>query len=131
MFHTLGQRQGLGIGGLKNHNEEAWYVVDKLLESNQLVVGQGNQHPRLFSNSLLLSQIDWVEGSLPDLPLRCAAKTRYRQADQNCTVTYDNDTQNFRVDFDEPQRAVTPGQSCVFYTDEICLGGGVIEARLN
>ncbi|NRB39266.1 MAG: tRNA 2-thiouridine(34) synthase MnmA [Pseudomonadales bacterium] len=129
MFHTLGQRQGLGIGGLKNHTEDAWYVVDKDLDSNQLVVGQGNKHPLLFTNALQLKNIDWVEESAPELPLRCMAKTRYRQPDQGCTLSIKNDY--LEVIFDEPQRAVTPGQSVVFYSDDICLGGGVIEKRLN
>lgn len=131
MFHTLGQRQGLGIGGLKNHSEDAWYVVDKDLNTNQLIVGQGNQHPLLFTNSLQLSEIDWLAESQPSLPLTCMAKTRYRQADQACTLRFNNSQGCFQVDFDQPQRAVTPGQSVVFYTNDICLGGGVIEKRLN
>ena len=131
MFHTLGQRQGLGIGGLKNHSEDAWYVVDKKLETNQLIVGQGNQHSLLFTDSLQLSEIDWVAESQPALPLNCMAKTRYRQADQACTLFFNEADGCFQVDFDEPQRAVTPGQSVVFYSDDICLGGGVIEKRFN
>lgn len=131
MFHTFGQRQGLGIGGLKNHNEDAWYVVNKDLINNQLIVGQGNQHPLLFTNSLQLSEIDWVAECQPDLPLQCMAKTRYRQADQACTLFFNKEENCLQVNFEEPQRAVTPGQSVVFYSGDICLGGGVIETRLN
>ena len=130
MFHTLGQRQGLGIGGLKNHTEDAWYVVDKDMANNQLVVGQGNQHAQLFTNALVLSHIDWVD-DVPSLPYSCHAKTRYRQADQACTLTYDKQTKAYTVLFEDAQRAVTPGQSVVFYHGDTCLGGGVIEQRLD
>jgi len=125
MYHTIGQRQGLGIGGLANHSEDPWYVVGKDLEKNILLVAQGNNHPALFSNSLYASELYWVAGEPPATPLRCSAKVRYRQADQHCHVRQSND--GFEVDFDEPQRAVTPGQSVVFYDGERCLGGGVIE----
>jgi tRNA-specific 2-thiouridylase len=128
MFHTLGQRQGLGIGGLANHNEAAWYVVDKDLSNNSLIVGQGNDHPALFTSSLSVSSIHWInEEALPNKPLK--AKTRYRQADQDCIIEKKDDT--YFVHFTEPQRAVTPGQSVVFYEGETCLGGGVIESRFN
>jgi tRNA-specific 2-thiouridylase len=129
MFHTLGQRQGLGIGGLSNHSEEPWYVVDKDLDNNRLIVGQGNQHPRLFSNALEVSTIDWVAEQAPTLPMSLMAKTRYRQADQACTLSQTDN--GFLVSFEQPQRAVTPGQSVVFYQNDVCLGGGVIEKRLN
>lgn len=129
MYHTIGQRQGLGIGGLANHADEPWYVVDKDLDNNILLVAQGNDHPALFRDSLQVSHIFWVAGHAPTLPLRCTAKIRYRQADQPCTVT--STTDGFRVDFDTPQRAVTPGQSVVFYRDDCCLGGGVIEAAVT
>ncbi len=131
MFHTLGQRQGLGIGGLKNHSEEPWYVIEKDMQHNQLIVGQGNQHPQLFSKGLTLSHIDWVSDSAPELPLRCMAKTRYRQPDQACYLRFDIEQQCYVVEFDEAQRAVTAGQSAVFYRDDVCLGGGVIQQRLN
>ncbi len=125
MFHTLGQRQGLGIGGVAGANDNPWYVVDKDVANNKLIVGQGNDHPRLFSRSLYASEIHWVAEHDPQLPLRCAAKTRYRQPDQTCLI--ERDGEGYRVVFDEPQRAVTPGQSVVFYLDDVCLGGGVIE----
>ncbi|MGO4999048.1 tRNA 2-thiouridine(34) synthase MnmA [Oceanisphaera sp. W20_SRM_FM3] len=129
MYHTLGQRKGLGIGGLKNASDDPWYVVDKDLERNVLVVAQGD-HPRLYSKGLIARQLHWVDRTPLSAPLRCTVKTRYRQTDIACLVEpLDDDT--IRVTFDEPQAAVTPGQSAVFYADEICLGGGVIENRFN
>ena len=128
MYHTIGQRQGLGIGGLANHGDAPWYVVAKDLVRNVLLVTQGNQHPSLFKNSLRSSDIFWIAGDPEVLPLRCRAKVRYRQPDQDCTVS--GDERGFRVDFDQPQRAITPGQSVVFYRDNACLGGAVIEDAL-
>ncbi|MGD9108561.1 MAG: tRNA 2-thiouridine(34) synthase MnmA [Gammaproteobacteria bacterium] len=124
MYYTLGQRQGIGIGGRKDTNEAPWYVLKKDLKNNVLIVGQGHDHPLLFSNSLQANNLDWVSGSVPRVPLKCKAKTRYRQKDQACVIDSIND--EARVIFDESQWAVTPGQSVVFYQDEICLGGGVI-----
>jgi tRNA-specific 2-thiouridylase len=126
MYHTIGQRQGLGIGGLANHSEAPWYVVGKDLDNNILLVAQGNEHPALFSTRLSASEIYWVAGAAPKLPLQCSAKVRYRQADQQCTVSASGSA--FEVVFEQPQRAVTPGQSVVFYLGERCLGGGVIES---
>ncbi|MEZ5573236.1 MAG: tRNA 2-thiouridine(34) synthase MnmA [Halioglobus sp.] len=126
MYHTIGQRQGLGIGGLAEHNEMPWYVVDKDLVNNVLSVVQGNDHPALFKTQLFARDIYWVAGEEPPLPLRCAAKIRYRQQDQPCLLTNANE-HGYRVAFDEPQRAITPGQSVVFYQGDRCLGGGVIE----
>ncbi len=128
MFYTLGQRQGIGIGGVQNHAEAPWYVIDKDLTQNRLIVGQGNDHPRLFTDSLALTHIDWVTDA-PLMPFTGKAKTRYRQDDQACTITQKDGT--YHVTFEEPQRAVTPGQSVVFYERDICLGGGVIESRYN
>jgi tRNA-specific 2-thiouridylase len=125
MYHTLGQRQGLGIGGLNGYSDDPWYVAQKDLTRNVLVAAQGKNHPILFSHSLASQQIYWVNEE-PQLPLTCTAKVRYRQSDQVCTVTKDSAGQ-YQVVFKEPQRAVTPGQSVVFYVDEVCLGGGVIE----
>jgi tRNA-specific 2-thiouridylase len=127
MYHTIGQRQGLGIGGLANHDQAPWYVVDKDLETNRLLVAQGNDHPSLYRSTLRTGEVYWVSGEAPALPLHCHAKVRYRQPDQACTVQSDT-AGGYRVDFTHAQRAVTPGQSVVFYDGERCLGGGVIEA---
>ncbi|WKS82427.1 tRNA 2-thiouridine(34) synthase MnmA [Edwardsiella tarda] len=129
MYHTLGQRKGLGIGGTKEGNEEPWYVVDKDVANNVLLVAQGHDHPRLFSNGLIAQQLHWVERRPLTAELRCTVKTRYRQADIPCRVIPIDETR-IEVRFDQPVAAVTPGQSAVFYQDEVCLGGGIIEARL-
>lgn len=129
MYHTLGQRKGLRIGGLKNAGDEAWYVVDKDLEHNELIVAQGHNHPRLFSKGLIAGQLHWVDRQPLKQPLRCTVKTRYRQQDVPCQIIPLNDDL-IEVRFDELQIAVTPGQSAVFYLDELCLGGGIIEQRL-
>lgn len=130
MFYTIGQRQGLGIGGVSDSKEEPWYVLEKDLPNNVLRVGQGNENPLLFSNRLLAHEIDWNDKLGPQYPIRCKAKTRYRQPDQDCTLTQTADG-NFEVCFDKPQRAVTPGQSVVFYNKDRCLGGGIIEATFR
>jgi len=131
MFYTIGQRQGLGIGGVKDSGDAPWYTLDKDLDRNVLIVGQGSEHPLLFTNHLAASGINWINGQ-PSLsePLLCMAKTRYRQPDQACSVEIDAQG-GCVVCFDEPQRAVTPGQSVVFYQDDCCLGGGVIERTWN
>ena len=129
MYHTLGQRKGLGIGGLKNAGDEAWYVVDKDVENNELIVAQGHDHPRLFSKGLIAKQLHWVNREPVREAFRCTVKTRYRQTDIACLVEPIDDY-CIRVIFDEPQAAVTPGQSAVFYLDEVCLGGGIIEERI-
>ena len=125
MYHTIGQRQGLGIGGMAGRAEAPWYVAGKNLQDNELIVVQGNQHAALYKSSLLTTDIHWVSGSEPELPLLCAAKIRYRQPDQACTLHRAG--QAYRVDFEAPQRAIAPGQSVVLYQGEVCLGGGVIE----
>lgn len=126
MFYTHGQRQGLGIGGLQNRDDAPWYVVDKDLKRNVLLVAQGPEHKALFLSRLIASKPAWVNGSVAEMPLRCTAKIRYRQADQDCTITALAD-ELIQVDFDQPQRAVTPGQYAVFYQGERCLGGSIIE----
>ena len=128
MYHTIGQRQGLGIGGLQGASDEPWYVLHKNLERNVLVVGQGNEHPWLFSSALECSHIWWVNPVELAQPRRLTAKVRYRQSDQQCTL--ERTASGYRVSFDQPQRAVTPGQSVVFYDGDICLGGGVIETAI-
>ncbi len=128
MFHTIGQRKGLNIGGRQDAGDEPWYVLDKDIENNVLIVGQGHNHPLLFSNSLQCEQMNWISGAEPEMPLRCVAKTRYRQVDQAC-VLKQLDDDCYEVSFDEPQRAVTLGQSVVFYVNDVCLGGGIITVR--
>ena len=125
MYYTLGQRQGLYIGGVKNQQEAPWYVLKKDLITNILTVGQGQNHPMLYSQNLIAREISWINES-PTLPYRCHAKTRYRQSDQPCTIQAI--PEGFQVQFDTPQRSVTPGQSVVFYDGNLCLGGGIIEA---
>ena len=127
MFYTLGQRQGIGIGGLSDHSESPWYVVGKDLDSNRLIVAQGNNHPMLFSQTLTCSKIEWVSGQAPTLPYDCFAKTRYRQPDQGCVIKM-SENGAYQVNFNAQQRAVTPGQYVVFYDGITCLGGGVIES---
>lgn len=129
MYHTIGQRQGLGIGGVKNANEAPWYVADKNLDTNQLLVVQGSEHPLLYHNYLSASQVHWINGAPEQDKLVCAAKVRYRQPDQDCEVTIEN--QQLTVSFDKPQRAITPGQSLVLYEGDRCLGGAVIDQRYN
>lgn len=125
MYYTLGQRQGLGIGGVKNATENPWFVVDKDLNTNRLIVAQGHQNDWLLRSTLEAEQIHWIAERSPTLPLACTAKIRYRQEDSDCYVQIaDYDT--LQVRFAEPQRAVTPGQSIVWYQDEVCLGGGII-----
>ncbi|MCM2680773.1 tRNA 2-thiouridine(34) synthase MnmA [Echinimonas agarilytica] len=130
MYHTLGQRKGLGIGGLKNSSEDPWYVVDKDLDNNQLIVAQGADHPRLFSMGLEADQMHWVDRQDVTQPLRCTVKTRYRQTDIPATVT-PLPNNRIEVRFDSAQAAVTPGQSVVFYQDEICLGGAIIDVLIR
>ncbi len=127
MYYTLGQRQGLGIGGIKNTPDEPWYVLDKDLANNVLIVGQGHDHRLLQHTFLEAGQLDWCSNKLLTEPLRCTSKTRYRQADQTCQVE-PIDQDRCRALFDLPQRAITPGQSVVFYDGEVCLGGGIIES---
>jgi tRNA (5-methylaminomethyl-2-thiouridylate)-methyltransferase (EC 2.1.1.61) len=125
MYHTIGQRQGLGIGGVPGAKDEPWYVAQKDLENNNLVVVQGKNHPLLFAPALSASQVHWINGEPKPAGYRCLAKTRYRQPDQWCTLE-SSDSDTISVVFDEPQRAVTPGQSIVLYDGDICLGGAVI-----
>lgn len=126
MFYTLGQRQGLGIGGLKNSTDDPWYVVDKETASNTLVVAQGSQHPRLYAQGLVCGPIHWLTPRQNDLPLTCYAKTRYRQLEQACMISPQDGLSHY-VLFSNPQRAITPGQYVVFYDKNQCLGGAVIE----
>ncbi|MFK5970764.1 MAG: tRNA 2-thiouridine(34) synthase MnmA [Candidatus Marithrix sp.] len=126
MFYTLGQRKGLNIGGQKDNSGEPWYVVAKDIPNNILLVGQGHNHPLLFSSTILAKQVHWIAGITPQMPLACYAKTRYRQVEQACIVEL-LESDICQVKFTQPQRAVTPGQSVVFYQGDECLGGAIIE----
>ncbi len=130
MYHTLGQRKGLGIGGVKGASENAWYVVEKDLVNNVLIVAQGQDNSALLSSGLIASQLHWVDRQPIREKRHCTVKTRYRQADIDCVIE-PLDDETIRVVFDEPQIAVTPGQSAVFYQGEVCLGGGIIEEQLK
>jgi len=126
MFYTLGQRQGLGIGGRRDGDGTPWYVAAKDPATNTLMVVQGRDDARLFSRSLRALDASWIDGSPPSgEEVAFGAKTRYRQADAPCTLAVEG-PHDFRLDFGEPQWAVTPGQSAVLYRGEVCLGGGVI-----
>lgn len=124
MYYTLGQRKGLGIGGIGTG--EPWFVVEKDLKKNILYVVQGENHPAIFSYGLEATDLSWVSDNKPQGTFKCTAKFRYRQPDQGVTV-YMREGEKCLVVFDEPQRAVTPGQEVVFYNGEYCLGGGIID----
>jgi len=131
-FYTLGQRQGLGIGGIKEKGAQRgggkhtpWFVARKDMASNTLLVVQGHDHPWLLSAQLQADDLSWTAGK-PPVVGQFQAKTRYRQQDAACTLTWTHD--NMQLDFPEAQWAVTPGQSAVLYDGEVCLGGGVISA---
>lgn len=125
MYYTLGQRQGLHIGGKAGAAEAPWYVCGKDLDRNVLLVVQGHDDPALLSGELEAEQLEWIAGRAPGDRFRCNAKVRYRQTDQSCSVEVLSDGRA-HIRFDTPQRAVTPGQYIVFYMDDECLGGGVI-----
>jgi len=146
MYYTLGQRQGLGIGGQSNATDSPWYVVAKDVERNVLVVAQGEHHPLLYRNELVAEHCQWITKPVRNAEsFSCWAKIRYRQEDQPCRVfvlgcettnneaslgnpvSMNKDASLCRVEFEHPQRAITPGQSVVFYNQNICLGGGIIQ----
>ena len=124
MYYTLGQRQGLGIGGARSGSGEPWFVADKRMASNELVVVQGHDHSALLKLTLQAQDASWVSGEKP-VQKSYGAKTRYRQADSSCNIDAVDDA-TFALRFGEAQWAVTPGQSAVLYDGDICLGGGVI-----
>jgi len=127
MYYTLGQRSGLGIGGMKDSPEAPWFVVGKDLPRNVLIAAQGHEHPLLMSRELSAERVHWIAGRTPPLPLRCLARLRHRQPLQACKITRRSDGV-FSVSFEQPQRAATPGQSIVFYDALNCLGGGIIQS---
>lgn len=127
MFHTLGQRQGLGIGGVKGYSEAPWYVLHKDMENNVLYVGQDHKHPWMLSTRLEAAQLAWVSGIAPEAGSSLTAKVRYRQQDQSVQIDH-IDKDRMQLTFQQAQRAVTPGQSVVLYDGETCLGGGIIES---
>ncbi len=126
MYYTLGQRNGLGIGGRRHAGGEPWFVVGKDVAANVLYVAQGSENHWLQSQRLHTEAANWIAGAAPAKHFRCSARSRYRQTDQDCSVSVRQD--GLEVRFDQPQRAVTPGQSVVFYAGEVCLGGAVISA---
>jgi tRNA-specific 2-thiouridylase len=127
MFYTIGQRQGLCIGGTKNGEDAPWYVVDKDTTSNTLFVAQGTHHPMLYAQGLICDSIHWLTPhNEDDMPMTCYAKTRYRQEDQACVLSPRQNNHHY-VMFSSPQRAITPGQYIVFYHNNQCLGGAAIE----
>ncbi len=124
-FYTLGQRQGLGIGGGRDSSGEPWFVAGKDMENNRLIVVQGHDHPALLTPHLNAIDMHWISGTAPDITHSYAAKTRYRQQDAVCRIaSLEGERASFV--FDEPQWAVTPGQSVVVYDGAVCLGGGII-----
>lgn len=130
-FYTLGQRKGIGLGGIKSYQNlegtsDAWYVAKKDIENNTLYVAQGHNHPWLLSHALTANHVSWIAGEAPALE-NMSAKTRYRQADVECSSQAMSDN-NFTLSFSNPQWAVTPGQSAVLYQGEVCLGGGIIHS---
>ncbi|MXP50988.1 tRNA 2-thiouridine(34) synthase MnmA [Pantoea sp. SoEX] len=129
IYYTLGQRKGLGIGGLKKYHNNPWYVVDKEIFSNRLIVAQGNNNPSLSSIGLIASNLHWINDTVINNILNCSVKIRHQQPDIACIITpYTNNC--IKVIFKTPVIAVTPGQSAVFYQNQICLGGGIIQERL-
>ncbi|SDC19667.1 tRNA 2-thiouridine(34) synthase MnmA [Shouchella lonarensis] len=126
MYYTLGQRQGLGIGGAG----EPWFVIDKDIARNVLVVGQGDDHEGLYSAGLIATDVNWISKVAPTKPFSCMAKFRYRQADQAVTVV-PNEEGKVHVTFETRQRAITPGQAVVFYEGDRCIGGATIDQVLK
>lgn len=130
MYHTLGQRKGLGVGGGHGTGNDPWYAADKNLKTNQLIAVQGKQHPLLQHRFLVADTLDWVQGESPPLNTPLKAKIRYRQEEQPCQIKEETNGA-LLVEFNESQLAIAPGQSIVFYNRDKCLGGGIIDQRLH
>ena len=128
MYFTMGQRKGLGIGGGYGLKEEPWFVADKDLDNNILIVAQGHDHPSLFHQGLEADQLHWINEAPKSSMKNISAKIRYRQDDQECKII-ELSKNNCKVMFNNPQFAITPGQSIVFYLNNKCLGGAIIDKR--
>jgi tRNA-specific 2-thiouridylase len=129
MYYTYGQRQGLGIGGGYSSQEAPWYVSDKIIDENKLVVVQGQTNSDLYHTRLTASNVNWISGVPPQESQNITAKIRYRSNDTSCQINYRSN--DILIDFEQPQFAIAPGQSIVFYDQNVCLGGGFIETRGN
>ena len=129
MYYTIGQRQGLRIGGGYGTSEKPWYVLDKDMEKNNLIVCQGNDNPYLYHRFLSCSKINWISGEIPNSE-KITAKIRYRGNDTICKINFTSE-KSVSVEFKKPQFAIAPGQSIVFYEKDICLGGAIIDSRWN
>jgi tRNA-specific 2-thiouridylase len=129
MYYTYGQRQGLGIGGGYSSQEAPWYVSDKIIDENKLVVVQGQTNSDLYHTRLTASNVNWISGVPPQESQNITAKIRYRSNDTSCQINYRSN--DMLIDFEQPQFAIAPGQSIVFYDQNVCLGGGFIETRGN
>jgi tRNA-specific 2-thiouridylase len=125
--YTIGQRQGLGIGGLDGRSAQPWYVARKDMAHNRLIVVQGHDHPLLLATALTSVRHSWIAGQAPDARRTYGAKTRYRQVDAACRIVC-LDAERCSIEFEQPQWAVTPGQSLVLYDGDHCVGGGIIES---
>lgn len=130
MYYTIGQRQGLGIGGTKEGLGKPWFVLEKNMENNTLIVVQGHDHPKLFQPTLTASDLTWISDKAPCCGWVYSAKTRYRQPDAPCSIKKISKSK-CKIEFAQPQWAVTPGQSVVVYESKVCLGGGVISGKAN
>jgi tRNA-specific 2-thiouridylase len=129
MYYTIGQRKGLGIGGGHSDFDGAWYVIEKDLENNQLIVGQGHNNPALYHKFLKASKLHWISGIAPENN-ELNAKIRYRANDIPCQIKY-IDQNNISIEFEMPCFGIAPGQSVVFYDGDLCLGGAIIDSYSN